>query len=132
MLTEHREDVVDLAELVDRLRAMLVQGLVAEKVVTADLAPVELAGQRATALALVFSELLSNALEHGGERVSLALRLDDGDVVLVVADDGRGHRRLRRRHRDVDRSRARPRRAARDSLSSRTVDGLHAEVRFPA
>ena len=28
-LTEHREDVVDLAELVDRLRAMLVQGLVA-------------------------------------------------------------------------------------------------------
>ena len=27
-LTEHREDVVDLAELVDRLRAMLVQGLV--------------------------------------------------------------------------------------------------------
>ena len=30
-LTEHREDVVDLAELVDRLRAMLVQGLVAGK-----------------------------------------------------------------------------------------------------
>ena len=67
-LTEHREDVVDLAELVDRLRAMLVQGLVAGKEVTAELAPVELAGHRATALALVFSELLSNALEHGGAR----------------------------------------------------------------
>ena len=34
VLTEHREDVVELAELVDRLRAMLVQGLVAEKEVT--------------------------------------------------------------------------------------------------
>ena len=29
VLTEHREDVVELAELIDRLRAMLVQGLVA-------------------------------------------------------------------------------------------------------
>ena len=31
VLTEHREDDVDLGELVDRLRAMLVQGLVAGK-----------------------------------------------------------------------------------------------------
>ena len=46
-LTEHREDVVDLAELLDRLRAMLVQGLVAGKDVTAELEPVELAGHRA-------------------------------------------------------------------------------------
>ena len=52
-LTEHREDVVDLAELVDRLRATLVQSLVAGKQVTAQLEPVTLAGQRATALALV-------------------------------------------------------------------------------
>ena len=74
VLTEHREDVVELAELVDRLRAMLVQGLVAEKEVSAELAPVELAGQRATALALVFSELLSNALEHGGGHISITLR----------------------------------------------------------
>ena len=66
VLTEHREDDVDLGELVDRLRAMLVQGLVAGKDVTAELAPVSLAGQQATALALVFTELFQNALEHGG------------------------------------------------------------------
>src|SRR4029453_11540702 len=89
-LTEHREDVVDLAELLDRLRATLVQGLVAGKKVTAELTPVELAGQRATALALVFSELLSNALEHGGENVSISLARDGAEVALVVADDGRG------------------------------------------
>ena len=89
-LTEHREDVVDLAELVDRLRAILVQGLVAGKTVSAQLEPVELAGQRATALALVFSELLSNALEHGGQRVSIELAAEGAEVVLVVSDDGEG------------------------------------------
>jgi two-component sensor histidine kinase/putative methionine-R-sulfoxide reductase with GAF domain len=90
VLTEHREDDVDLGELVDRLRAMLVQGLVAGKDVTAELEPVSLAGQRATALALVFTELFQNALEHGGDHVSIALAQQDGDVVLTIADDGPG------------------------------------------
>ena len=90
VLTEHREDDVDLGELVDRLRAMLVQGLVEGKEITADLEPVSLAGQQATALALVFTELLQNALEHGGEHVSIQLVQANGDVVLTIADDGRG------------------------------------------
>jgi two-component sensor histidine kinase/putative methionine-R-sulfoxide reductase with GAF domain len=90
VLTEHREDAVDLAELLERLRAMLVQGLVSGKQVTASLETVELAGQRATALALVFSELLGNALEHGGRHVSIELSRRDGDVVLAIADDGTG------------------------------------------
>jgi two-component sensor histidine kinase len=90
VLTEHREDDVDLGELVDRLRAMLVQGLVVGKDVSSALEPVSLAGQRATALALVFTELFQNALEHGGDRVSIALAQRNGDVVLTIADDGRG------------------------------------------
>jgi len=90
VLTEHREDDVDLGELVDRLRAMLVQGLVAGKEVTANLARVSLAGQQATALALVFTELFQNALEHGGARVSIALAQRNGEVVLTIADDGGG------------------------------------------
>ena len=57
VLTEQRDDDVELAELVDRLRAMLVQGLGAAKQVETELEPVSLAGNRATALALVFSEL---------------------------------------------------------------------------
>src|SRR5829696_8606381 len=64
VLTEHREDDVELAELVDRLRAMLVQGLGTAKEIETELEPVSLAGNRATALALVFSELFQNALEH--------------------------------------------------------------------
>src|SRR5262245_10750350 len=90
VLTEHREDDVDLGELIDRLRAMLVQGLVAGKQVEADLERVSLAGQRATALALVFSELFRNALEHGGSAVRIGLRLCSDDVVLAIADDGEG------------------------------------------
>ena len=66
VLTEHREDDVQLDELIDRLRAMLVQGLVVGKDVSSSLEPISLAGQRATSLALVFSELFGNALEHGG------------------------------------------------------------------
>ena len=57
---------------------------------TAELEPVELAGHRATALALVFSELLSNALEHGGQRVSITLGRKGSDAVLSIADDGQG------------------------------------------
>jgi two-component sensor histidine kinase/putative methionine-R-sulfoxide reductase with GAF domain len=90
VLTEQREEVVELRELLERLRAMLVQGLVAGKEVSAELEPVSLAGNRATALALVFSELLQNALEHGGERVRIELAQRNGEVILAIADDGKG------------------------------------------
>jgi two-component system, sensor histidine kinase PdtaS len=90
VLTEQRDEGVELRELLDRLRAMLVQGLAVGKDVRADLEPVSLAGNRATALALVFSELLQNALEHGGETVSIELAQRNGEVVLAITDDGAG------------------------------------------
>jgi two-component system, sensor histidine kinase PdtaS len=90
VLMERREEEVELAELVDRLRAMIVQGLSSGKHVESSLEPVQLSGDRATALALVFSELLQNALEHGGSTVRVELGRRDGDVVLAIADDGAG------------------------------------------
>ena len=90
VLTEQRDEVVELRELLDRLRAMLVQGLGASKEVHAELESVSLAGNRATALALVFSELLQNALEHGGEAVSIELAQRNAEVVLAITDDGTG------------------------------------------
>ncbi|MGH2934459.1 MAG: sensor histidine kinase, partial [Gaiellaceae bacterium] len=89
-LTEHREEDVELSELIDRLRAMLVQGIGAGREVTATLEEVSLAGARATALALVFSELLQNALEHGAGDVRIELARRNGDVVLAIADEGAG------------------------------------------
>jgi two-component system, sensor histidine kinase PdtaS len=90
VLTEQRDEDVDLAELLDRLRSMLVQGVGAGREVTAELEPVILAGNRATALALVFSELLGNALEHGGHHIRVVLVGADGEAMLEIADDGGG------------------------------------------
>jgi two-component sensor histidine kinase len=90
LLTERREEDVELADLIDRLRAMLVQGVGGGKEVSASLAEVTLPGARATALALVFAELLQNALEHGGDRIRVELARRNGDLVLAIADDGGG------------------------------------------
>jgi two-component sensor histidine kinase/putative methionine-R-sulfoxide reductase with GAF domain len=90
VLTEQREEDVDLGELLERLRAMLVQGLGGGKRVEAEFEAVPLPGDRATALALVFAELFQNALEHGGDSVRVELARRNGDVVLAIADDGSG------------------------------------------
>jgi two-component sensor histidine kinase/putative methionine-R-sulfoxide reductase with GAF domain len=131
VLTEHREDDVDLGDLVDRLRAMLVQGLSSGKEVTSVLAHVSLGGQQATALALVFTELFQNALEHGGARVSIALGRRDGEVVLTIADDGAG---LRGNGDGTGLSivRALVRDELRGALALEDDRGLRAEVAFPA
>jgi two-component sensor histidine kinase len=131
VLTEHREDVVELDELLERLRRMLVQGLVAGKRVTAALEPVELAGQRATALALVFSELLGNALEHGGAEVSIELRRRDGEAVLAIADDGDGMGPARDGT-GLSIVRALVRDELGGALELRSDGGFRAEVVFPA
>ena len=131
VLTEHREDDVDLGELVDRLRAMLVQGLAAGKDVSAALEPVSLAGQQATALALVFTELFGNALEHGGDHVSIALAQRNGEVALTIADNGAG---IQSEETGTGLSivRALVRDELRGELSLENVAGLRAEVVFPA
>ena len=132
LLTERRDEDVDLADLIDRLRAMLVQGVGGGKEVTASLEPVSLPGARATALALVFSELLQNALEHGGDRVQRRARA------------ARRRRRARDRRRRRRRRRATPpgtglsivralvRDELRGTLDLRSDGGTRAEVVFPA
>src|SRR3954463_9095348 len=90
VLTEQRDEDVEIADLIALLRASFVRGLGAGRDVAASLEPVSLAGSRATALALVFSELLQNALEHGAGAVRIELTRRNGDVVLAIADEGTG------------------------------------------
>jgi two-component sensor histidine kinase/putative methionine-R-sulfoxide reductase with GAF domain len=90
VLTERLADHVELAPLIAQLRAMIVQGLGSGKEVTTELEDVSLAGDRATALALVFTELLQNAFEHGGDHVAIRLERRGDDLALTVADDGGG------------------------------------------
>src|SRR4051794_41329 len=132
VLTEQRDDDVDLAELIGRLRAMLVQGVGVGRDVHADLEPVLLAGSRATALALVFSELLGNALEHGGKHVRVDLHRRNGDVVLAVADDGPGIATEPADGTGLSIVRALVRDELRGTLDLRSDGGTRAEVRFPA
>ena len=132
VLTERRDEDVELDELLERLRAMLVQGLGAAKPVEAELEPVALAGNRATALALVFSELLQNALEHGGEAVRVELARRDGDVVLAIADDGSGLEEELVSGTGLSIVRALVRDELGGTLSLESNGGLRAEVVFPA
>jgi two-component sensor histidine kinase len=92
---------------------------------------VSLAGQQATALALVFTELFQNALEHGGGHVSIALAQRNGEVVLTIADNGEG---IRGEGFGTGLSivRALVRDELRGEIELRNEGGLHAEVVFPA
>jgi two-component sensor histidine kinase len=96
--------------------------------VSARLEPVSLAGNRATALALVFSELLQNALEHGAGAVTIELAQRNGDVTLAIADEGAGvHDPSTGTGLSIVRA------LVRDELHGRIAfHGARAEVTFPA
>ena len=133
VLTERRDDDVDLGELLERLRAMLVQGLAAGKTVEADFEQnVSLQGNRATALALVFSELFQNALEHGGRRVRVELGRRNGEVALAVVDDGEGAGGEPPEGTGLSIVRALVRDELGGTLTLSSDGGLRAEVVFPA
>jgi two-component sensor histidine kinase len=132
VLTEQRDEEVDLADLLDRLRRMLVQGVGMGREVKAELEPVSLAGHRATALALVFSELLGNALEHGGSQVHVCLSSDDGEVLLEIADDGAGIPTDPPKGTGLQIVRALVRDELGGTLDLSGDDGTRALVRFPA
>jgi two-component sensor histidine kinase len=103
------------------------------KEVTAELEPVSLPGARATALALIFAELLQNALEHGGHRVRVELaRTDDGNVLLAIADDGAGVPEDASSGTGLSIVRALVRDELRGTLDLRADGGTRAEVTFPA
>src|SRR5207253_919015 len=101
------------------------------KDVSAELEPVALSGARATALALVFSELLQNALEHGGQHVRVTLARRGDDVVLTIADDGAGIDGTPPSGTGLSIVRALVRDELRGGLDLRAEGGTRAEVTFP-
>jgi two-component sensor histidine kinase/putative methionine-R-sulfoxide reductase with GAF domain len=131
VLTERRDEDVDLADLIDRLRAMLIQGVGGGKQVSSSLEPVNLPGARATALALIFSELLQNALEHGGDHIEVELTTRDDDVLLSISDDGAGVGAGDASGTGLSIVRALVRDELRGTLDLRLRGGTRAEVVFP-
>jgi two-component system, sensor histidine kinase PdtaS len=132
LLTERRDEDVDLADLIDRLRSMLVQGVGGGKHVTAELEQVALPGARATSLALVFAELLQNALEHGGDNVRVELARRGPDIELAIADDGTGAAGGGPAGTGLSIVEALVRDELRGTLELRSDGGMRASVVFPA
>jgi two-component sensor histidine kinase len=89
LLTESREGDVDLADLLQRVAPLLGHGLGARPA-EEDLAHVMAPGDVATAVAVIFSELYANALEHGGGDARVSLRRDGDLIEMRVDDDGPG------------------------------------------
>jgi two-component sensor histidine kinase len=90
--------VVDARAVMGRLVPMVLRGSGlggAPVEVTMDVSPVPLSSKRATALALIANELVSNAAKHAynehrkGE-LSLSLQQDSEELVLRVRDNGPG------------------------------------------
>ena len=86
-------------------------------------------GVNATALALVFSELLQNALEHGGNEVHVELCRRNGAVRLTVADNGTWKPGDEGTGLSIVRALVRD--ELNGELSLRGEEGLTAEVTFP-
>jgi two-component sensor histidine kinase/putative methionine-R-sulfoxide reductase with GAF domain len=128
-LTERRDDDVDLGELVERLQATIVQGLGIAKRVESVVESVHVPGARATALALVFTELLQNALEHGGDTVRIGLARSNGQVRLTVEDNG-GWATGAREGTGLSIVRALVHDELRGELSLSSQEGTRAEVAF--
>ena len=111
VLTERREDDVDLGELIERLRRMIVQGLGAGKHVVSSIEPVSLAGRpRDTACARLLRAAPERARARRGRRVDRALAAQRGRRPRCLRQRGRG-RRGQAGHGPLDRAGARPRRA---------------------
>ena len=89
LLTASREGDVDLSDLIRRVSAMLGHGL-GTPAAAEELAHVEVPGDTATAVALIFSELYANAHEHGGGDVRVSLAQQGNTIELVVVDRGPG------------------------------------------
>ena len=89
-LTEQREEDVELAELIDRLRAMLVQGIGGgrrSRLRSSRSRSPEAAPPRSRSSSASSSRTRS---EHGAGRCEIELARRNGDVVLAIADEGGG------------------------------------------
>jgi PAS domain S-box-containing protein len=90
--------VVDARAVMDRLAPMILRssGVSSDRVTARmDVQSAPLSSKRATVLALIVNELVSNALKHAckggsGSEIDLTLRQDSEELVLQVKDNGPG------------------------------------------
>lgn len=81
--------IVSAREVLLRLLPML-QATSGDRRIKADVADIMLPVQKATSLALLVSESVSNAIKHAKGEVEITLRVEDSSARLEVCDDGAG------------------------------------------
>ena len=132
LLTERRDEDVELGDLIDRLRAMLVQGVGGGKEVSAELEPVSLSGARATRSHSSSPSCCRTRWSMVATRCASSSSRRNGDVVLAIADDGDGvSTPTRTRAPGCRSSGALVRDELRGTLDLRSEGGTRAEVVFP-
>ena len=80
---------VSAAHLMEALLPML-QHLAAPKSLGSDISDFRVPPRCATALSLILSELVINAVKHGKDHTNVSLTVQNGTAQLVVADNGPG------------------------------------------
>lgn len=88
-------DRVDLAQYAERMITDIAKGYSSDIDVDLDLDPVSIGRDQALPVGLIINELVSNAFKHafakrGKGRLRVSLKQQDGDIRLVVKDDGPG------------------------------------------
>ena len=102
-----------------------------------DIAQVMLSTNQCASLALLVSELVSNAINHGGANISVALRHENNTARMSITDDGRGFPpgfdASRAAHTGLDLVMSLARHDLRGSVefSNGTTGGAQVEVTFP-
>ncbi len=80
---------ISAAEVLDRLVPTL-QVSAGGRPIDLAIQDVILPARQGTSLAIVLTELFSNAVKHGSGAIKIALRVEDAEAVLEVCDDGPG------------------------------------------
>lgn len=95
LLTGQAKEIRDAQSLsvravFERLMPLLQSVVASRRSLSTDIEDAEITNRQATSLAMVAAELVSNAVKHGGQHVSIAFTAADRKGYLTVEDDGPG------------------------------------------
>ena len=80
---------LSVREMLDQLLNLL-RDTAPDRLITAELDEAQMPTEKATALALIVNEMVSNAVKHSQGRIEVAFIVQDNRARLTVADDGAG------------------------------------------
>ncbi len=78
-----------IGEMLEQLLSLL-RTTAPDRVITAVIGEAKMPTDKATALALVVNEMVSNALKHSAGRIEIAFTVQEARARVVVEDDGKG------------------------------------------